>query len=211
MVAAMVHGLILSLGLIIPIGPQNIFILNQGAAHRGMRGALPAVFAAAISDTLLILLAVFSVSVLVLAVPALELAMYAIGFCFLLYIGYSIWKSSFTVRSEGAPPLAAHKQIMFAISVSLINPHAVIDTVGVIGTNSLHYRFFYEKAAFAVACIGVSWISFIGLAWIGGWVRSVDEKGHLMKMINRGSAIMIWGVALFIGYQLIKRIIEVSL
>ncbi|WP_054703867.1 LysE family transporter [Bacillus sp. JCM 19041] len=209
MVAAMVHGLILSLGLIIPIGPQNIFILNQGAAHRGMRGALPAVLAAAISDTLLILLAVFSVSVLVLAIPALELGMYAIGFCFLMFIGYSIWKNSFSVQSGGAPPLSARKQMMFATSVSLINPHAVIDTVGVIGTNSLHYHFFYEKVAFAVVCIGVSWVAFIGLAWVGGWVRSVDGKGHLMKMINRCSAIVIWGVALFIGYQLIKRISEV--
>ncbi len=31
------------------------------------------------------------------------------------------------------------KQILFAASVSLLNPHAILDTIGVIGTNSIQY------------------------------------------------------------------------
>lgn len=31
---ALVHGIILAFGLIIPLGVQNIFIFNQGATHK---------------------------------------------------------------------------------------------------------------------------------------------------------------------------------
>ncbi len=50
--------------------------------------------------------------------------------------------------------LSMRGQIGYALSVSLLNPHAIIDTVGVIGTNSLHYGS-GERWAFAAATAGV--------------------------------------------------------
>ena len=35
--------------------------------------------------------------------------------------------------------MSARKQIGFAMSVSLLNPHAIMDTIGVIGTNAAIY------------------------------------------------------------------------
>ncbi|NCX93349.1 MAG: lysine transporter, partial [Gammaproteobacteria bacterium] len=34
MISAFLYGLVLAFGLILPLGPQNMFILNQGARAR---------------------------------------------------------------------------------------------------------------------------------------------------------------------------------
>ncbi|CEA01647.1 Arginine exporter protein ArgO [Jeotgalicoccus saudimassiliensis] len=91
MLTAFLHGFILSAGLILPPGAQNVFLINQGANHKNFIHALPAVIAAGLSDTLLIVLSVAGVSLIILSVPALQLGMYIIGFIFLTYMSISLW------------------------------------------------------------------------------------------------------------------------
>ena len=62
------------------------------------------------------------------------------------------------------------KQISFALSVSLLNPHAIMDTIGVIGTSASAYDG-SEKIAFTVATISVSWLWFIFLAILWSYCR----------------------------------------
>ena len=69
-----------------------------------------------------------------------------------------------------------------------MNPHAVLDTVGVIGTNSLRYSAAFDLIGFTVACIAVSWVSFIGLAMIGKTIRTIDKEGKIVVLINKISA-----------------------
>lgn len=203
MISAILHGIILSTGLILPLGPQNIFIFNQGAMHQTIRKSFPAVITAAICDTILILLAVLGVSLVVMTVPQLQLILYIVGFIFLIYIGFSIWKDDPNNIQEKKAPMTAKKQIIFALSVSILNPHAIMDTVGVIGTSSLRYENTVEVLAFAIACIFVSWIAFFVLAFMGRYVKSIDKDGKVVRLINKISALMIWGISLLIGYQVL--------
>ncbi|MHC0038229.1 LysE/ArgO family amino acid transporter [Pseudoneobacillus sp. C159] len=203
MLGALLHGLVLAFGLILPLGAQNVFVFNQGASQSRFIRVLPVVVTASLCDTMLILLAVVGVSVIVFTIPLLQTLLFSIGFCFLLYMGWSIWKSTAVGannRNEAMPP---KKQMMFALSVSLLNPHAILDTIGVIGTSSLSYTG-SEKVAFTAACIGISWLWFFGLAVTGRSVGQFDSSGKVISLINKISAILIWGVALFIGIQLIK-------
>ncbi|MFJ8247060.1 LysE/ArgO family amino acid transporter [Peribacillus asahii] len=93
MLSALLHGIILAFGLILPLGAQNIFIFNQGASQPRLRGAIPVIITASLCDTFLILLAVLGVSIIVLTVPALQIGIFSIGIVFLLYMGWSIWNS----------------------------------------------------------------------------------------------------------------------
>ena len=90
---------------------------------------------------------------------------------------------------------------MFAMSVSLLNPHAILDTIGVIGTSSLNY-IGSEKVSFTAACIIVSWLWFVGLAIVGKVVGKFDSEGKFLKAINKVSAIIIWAVAVYLSIQL---------
>lgn len=85
--------------------------------------------------------------------------------------------------------------------VSLLNPHAIIDTVGVIGTSSLHYTA-GEKWLFTAAAIFVSWIWFFGLALSGRILGTLDPDGKWIIFINRVSALIIWGAAVYIAVSL---------
>ncbi|RZH87840.1 amino acid transporter, partial [Staphylococcus aureus] len=40
------HGILLALGLILPLGAQNVFVFNQGANQKKMINALPVVITA---------------------------------------------------------------------------------------------------------------------------------------------------------------------
>ncbi|KYZ77839.1 lysine transporter LysE [Anaerosporomusa subterranea] len=201
MLAALLHGIVLAFGLILPLGAQNVFVFNQGASQPRFSDAIPVIITASLCDTLLILLAVLGVSVIVLTVPVLQTAIFSIGIVFLVYMGYSIWKSDTANFNQNDAAMPIKKQIVFAMSVSLFNPHAILDTIGVIGTSSLNYAG-SEKVAFTAACIFVSWLWFLSLAVVGKIVGNFDSEGKILKRINKVSAIIIWTVAVYIAIQL---------
>ncbi|OXB98030.1 MULTISPECIES: LysE/ArgO family amino acid transporter [Bacillus] len=199
---AIIHGIILAFGLIIPLGVQNVFVFNQGASQPNILRAAPVVLTASICDTLLILIAVQGVSLVLLTFSWLTNSLYIIGFFFLLYMGFVIWRSnpSNDVKQEKSMPLK--KQILFAASVSLLNPHAILDTIGVIGTNSIQY-IGSEKWAFTLTTIIVSWIWFISLALAGKFLKRIDSTGKTILLLNKFSGLIIWGVALYMLKQVI--------
>ncbi|MBS4174595.1 LysE/ArgO family amino acid transporter [Bacillus sp. FJAT-49736] len=205
MIEAIIHGILLAFGLILPLGVQNVFVFNQGASQPTLLRAVPVIVTAAICDTLLISAAVLGISVIVLTFGWLKLFIFGIGFLFLLYMGWVIWKSEVTSGQNKIERFSAKRQIAYAASVSLLNPHAILDTIGVIGTNSLNYHGL-DKWAFSVATIFVSWIWFTGLAIAGRLLRKMDETGKTLTILNRISALIIWGVAIYMGIQLIKDV-----
>lgn len=195
MLHASLSGFLLALGLILPLGVQNTFVFLQGATQpRWVRG-LPVVLTAALCDTLLITLAVSGVSLLVLQLPWLLTVLRWGGVLFLLYMGVATWRSAGGASLDGAAaewPLK--RQILFSLSVSLLNPHAILDTIGVIGTTALNFAG-AERLAYAGACILVSWLWFLGLMTAGHLVRRAPSAGRIQVWLGRVSAIVIWVVA----------------
>ncbi|TCS95457.1 LysE/ArgO family amino acid transporter [Hazenella coriacea] len=202
MILAALHGVILAFGLILPLGAQNVFVFNQGATQPVWIRALPVVVTAAICDTLLIILAVLGVSLIVLQLQWLQMILFSVGMIFLVYMGWSVWTSDSKPVSGPNDQRSSKQQVAFAMSVSLLNPHAILDTIGVIGTSSLQYVGM-DKVVFALACITVSWCWFIGLALAGRWLGKIDSKGNLLSWINKISALIIWGVAIYLAWNLI--------
>ena len=131
-----------------------------------------------------------------MSLPTLQLVIYIFGLIFLFYIAWTLWNEK-TQNVKQDNSLSASKQISFALSVSLLNPHAVMDTIGVIGTSASAYVG-YEKFAFTLTCISVSWIWFIFLALAGKSVGSLDKNGKLLIFVNKLSSIIIVIVALII-------------
>ncbi|MDM5430951.1 LysE/ArgO family amino acid transporter [Bacillus mycoides] len=197
---AIVHGIILAFGLILPLGVQNVFVFSQGATQPKLIRALPAAVTAALCDTFLILLAVFGLSTIVLQFEWLRLSLMIAGILFLLYMGYVIWRSEPTTN-ETNKALPIRQQIIFALSVSLLNPHALLDIVGVIGTSALKYVG-TEQVIFTITCITVSWIWFFGLTLAGTVMKKIDGTGGLMNIFNKCSALFIWGTAIYLFIRL---------
>ena len=199
LLTAFLHGIMLAFGLILPLGVQNVFVFTQGAIQGRMRHWLPVVLTAAICDTLLIGLAVGGVSVLVLSLTWFKTALIMVGVLFLTYMGWLTWKSSsnFSDNEEAYAGWSVKRQVVFALSVSILNPNAILDTIGVIGTSSLSYQG-EAKLAFMVACISVSWLWFFSLAYGGQRLRKLDNADKIMKLLNKVSAVIMWVCAIYL-------------
>jgi L-lysine exporter family protein LysE/ArgO len=147
---------------------------------------------------------VLGVSAVVLTVPGVKIVLGVIGVCFLLFIGRVTWRSE--VHADDATKLAhdwpVRRQIVFALSVSLLNPHAILDTIGVIGTSSLAYAS-GERIAFTAACLLNSWVWFFALA-VAGKLIARTRVGPVRKWLNRVSAVIIWISALYLVYNLAR-------
>ncbi|HYK72789.1 MAG TPA: LysE/ArgO family amino acid transporter [Pseudoneobacillus sp.] len=202
MINAMIHGFILALGLILPLGVQNVFVFNQGATQPNLMRALPVVVTAAICDTLLISVAVLGISLIILSLSWLKTMIIVIGVGFLLFMGYSTWKTKPMKNGSDFEVFPPKKQILFAASVSLLNPHAILDTLGVIGTSSITYTGI-EKWAFTLSCILVSWIWFLGLSLLGKMIGNIDQTGKFIIVLNKISAVIMWGTAFFLVVSLL--------
>ena len=200
MIAALIHGFILAIGLIVPLGVQNFFIFNQGAEQPTWRGALPSVLTASICDTILIVLAISGVSLVIFEYTSARTFIYFFGLIFLIYMGWSSWRHTPDPSESKRTALSAKKQIAFAASVSILNPHAIIDSVAVIGTQSMSYTA-DAKYAFALSCISVSWVWFFWLSWMG---HRIQKKGGIswMRSLHKVSALIFWAIALSMGRQL---------
>jgi L-lysine exporter family protein LysE/ArgO len=192
------HGFCLALGLILPLGVQNMFIFQQGITQVGFVAVLPAIAAAAICDTVLIVLAVSGLSAAIAAFSALKGFILLGGGICLLYMGYANWKGGNGLTEGKKESLSAKQQIIFAVSVSLFNPSAFIDIMGVIGVNSLQYESL-DKLVFTLATILVSWIWFLGLGLLGHYFGELPNIENKLPIMNKLSSLFIWGAAAYLA------------
>lgn len=202
MVIAFVHGFLLSLALILPIGMQNGFILTQGALHGRWSNSLPSVLTASICDTFLIALAVLGVSTIALHITWLRYTFGAIGMIFLAYMGWFTWRKKTGQENDKVASTAwtAKRQIGFTSSVSLLNPHALIDTLAVIGGSTVAYTAWTDRIAFGVASAAVSWLWFLGLSIAGHMVGKAALRRSSLRVLNRVSAVMMWLSSIYLAF-----------
>lgn len=198
-----IHGVLLAFGLILPLGVQNVFVFTQGVTQPTLFRALPTVITAAICDTVLIVLAILGLSLIVLQFEWLRIILLVAGILFLLYMGKVIWSSK-AMKMEGKEALPFKKQIVFALSVSLLNPHALLDTIGVIGTSAVKYSG-QPLLFFTMACVIISWIWFFGLAVLGSTLKKINISSQLFILFNKCSAIFIWGTAIYLIIGLFSK------
>ncbi|EFM12867.1 Lysine exporter protein (LYSE/YGGA) [Paenibacillus curdlanolyticus YK9] len=204
MTLALLAGFTLALGLILPLGVQNLYVLSNGMLQPSVSKGLPTAITASLCDTFLILLSVAGVNATFNAIPQLKTIMSIIGIVFLGYMGIKTWRQSSTASASSTSDFSVKKQIGFTISISLLNPHAIMDTLLVIGTASLHYEG-GAKWMFLIACIAVSWSWFIGLLFIGRMLARLGGTARWARYANKGSAFLLWGSALYIAQNLLNN------
>ena len=202
MITAIMHGSFLTLGLILPLGVQNVFIFNQGSSQRLFWHALPSILTAASCDTLMIVASIMGLSVLLMQHEMLKIGMMVVGSFFLLYMGFVLWNQTARSKHQKAIPLSWQKQILFAASVSLLNPHAILDIIMVIGTNALPYAS-STKIAYTMSCITVTWIWFFALGLSARMVSRYDQKGMVTFYINKCAALIVWVISAHFFYDLV--------
>lgn len=161
-------GFTLGLGLIISLGPQNVFLIRQGLKKE--RPYLVALVCC-LCDVLLILLSTLSISKLILLYPTAKMIMITLAVLFLIgYGAKSIYAGVKQIRSGDSFTLNTVTStrslttiLLTTLSLSLLNPQAIIDTMIMIGSVVNQYPE-ADQVLFITGVIGASFLWFTGVA-----------------------------------------------
>lgn len=192
------NGLLLGLSLIMALGPQNVFLIKQGA--RKNHAALSAAICF-FCDILLVCGSVAGLHQLLLAHPYLQIWMIWLGSAFLLYYAVKNLRSAFSKNKQTTQETPqAHTRlqiILFALGFSLLNPHAIIDTLVIVGSGSSQYP--DHKLAFLAGVISASLIWFSSLTITTRYFSNILTKTTVWQRIELLSGLLM----AYIGIKLV--------
>lgn len=194
-------GMVLSISLIMAIGPQNAHVLRMGLQRQHL---WLTVAVCAVADIALISLGVLGLAQLGGLSDKLMGALVGAGVLFLSVYGWQAFQRFLhprTVAIEGdssvvAEPVSRRQAVFSALAFSWLNPHAWLDTAVLIGTASLAYGQGSTVFGLGAAAGSVVWFLALGVAafWLGRRLNSL----HVWRALDGLVALMMWGTALWL-------------
>jgi L-lysine exporter family protein LysE/ArgO len=211
-------GMVLSISLIMAIGPQNAHVLRMGLQRQHL---WLTVAVCALADVVLISLGVFGLAQLGGLSDKLLGALIGAGVLFLGVYGWQAFQRflkpqalalpltpdhSATAATPTAPtvaaaPLTQRQAILSALAFSWLNPHAWLDTAVLIGTASLAYGQGSTSFGLGAATGSLVWFVVLGTAafWLGRRLNSL----RVWRALDGAVALMMWGTAAWLLTSLV--------
>lgn len=162
------EGFFLGASLIMAIGAQNLFVIRQSITGKYV---LTVVLVSSLCDFLMIAFGTLGLGSFIASYGLLQKVMVVLGILFLLYFAaksaFNIWHGRSVERLQrGSKEKLSQKQVILAgLGFSLLNPHAVLDTVVVMGSVSGGFEEFNDRLQFALGAGLASIIWFFFLAY----------------------------------------------
>jgi len=186
---AWISGLSLGASLVVAVGAQNTFVLQQGLRREHV-GAVVAVCLGL--DAVLMSLGVNGVAAAFGAHPALLKAMGWAGAAFLLWYAWqaarrAVSGQALAAQAGGtAKPLRA--VLLQALACTLLNPHVYLDTlllVGAVGAQQPPAL----RPAFIAGCVSSSALWFVGLGFSARLLAPVFARPVAWRWLDGGVAV----------------------
>nr|WP_154324563.1 arginine exporter ArgO [Pantoea sp. 201603H] len=195
------QGIMLGAALIMPLGPQNAFVMNQGIKRQYhlMTASL-----CTLSDVMLICAGIFGGSALLhQSLLLLNIITWG-GVAFLLWYGWSALRAAVSgdIAIAGETILIPGRwRIIFTmLAVTWLNPHVYLDTFVVLG--SLGGQLPAEaRRWFALGTISASALWFFGLALLASWLSPRLRRHNAQRIINMLVGLVMWGIAVRLALQ----------
>ena len=187
-------GFFLGLSLIIAIGAQNAFVLQQGLKRSHV---LTVSLACAVSDAVLIISGVWlfqKIEGLGLNVDgaAVRLA----GACILMAYGvYSarqaVWPGHHH-SSVGQKAMSRRAALLACLALSLLNPHVYLETVVLLGAVSAQHQ---SPASFGLGAVLASFVFFFALGYGARFLSHIFESPTAWRFLDALVAILMFALA----------------
>lgn len=209
-------GMVLSISLIMAIGPQNAHVLRMGLQRQHI---WLTVAICAVADVALIGLGVLGLAQLGGLSDKLHGALVGAGMLFLAVYGWQAFQrflrprlvsldmphehADQTQANTGTQPLAITRRqaVLSALAFSWLNPHAWLDTAVLIGTASLAYG--QGSTAFGLGAAAGSMLWFLLLGATAFWLGRRLHALNIWRALDGAVALMMWGTALWLGWSLV--------
>lgn len=186
----------LGAALILPLGPQNAFVMNQGIRRQYH---IMTALLCTLSDVALICAGVFGGSALLMQSPWLLALVTWGGVLFLLWYGFGALKTAFSrdIDLENAEALRQGRGqiIVTMLAVTWLNPHVYLDTFVVLGSLGGQLAEM-PKRWFALGTISASFLWFFSLALLAAWLAPRLRTATAQRVINTLVGLVMWFIAL---------------
>ncbi|MCH8081049.1 MAG: amino acid transporter [Proteobacteria bacterium] len=208
--AALYAGFLISLGLILAIGPQNAYVIRKGLKKRHVFLVTTLCF---LSDALLIALGAAGVGALLQDGGILSLVITGAGVLFLFWYGAKSFKDAFhptTMTKEDIKEAGKQAQgkgwgivVLTVLAFTYLNPHVYIDTLVILGGLSAQYEMPARLYFVAGAIIG-SAVWFYGIGYGAGFFSKTFENPKAWRILDIFVGIIMWGAAGYLAFEQFK-------
>jgi len=179
----LVLGFFTGLSLILAIGAQNIYVIEQGLKKQYI---FLVCLICSISDLILIFLGIFLFHYFYQFFNSIiELIFNILLVIFLIYFIYTKIKSfdievSFNINIEGR---SKFKIILKTLAFTYLNPHVYSDTVFFLGNFSKNYQL-DQKIYFGIGASIASFLFFFTLGYLSNYLSKYVKNKNIWKTIN---------------------------
>ena len=179
----LILGFFTGLSLILAIGAQNIFVIEQGLKKQHI---FLVCFVCSVSDFILIFLGIFLFHYFIQYFnPTIELIFNILLIIFLIHFIYSKIKSfNFKVNfNNEVPDISKFNIFLKTIGFTYLNPHVYSDTVFFLGNFSKNF-ILNQKILFGVGASAASFVFFFVIGYLSKYLSQYAQSEQVWKIIN---------------------------
>lgn len=195
MLAAIVSGFLMGGTLIIAIGAQNSFLIEQ-SLKRQWTGLFVMLFI--VSDGISISLGAMGFGLLIQEVPLLVSVTKWAGVVFLLWFALNKLKASMAddalVLEMSKKEISFKRAFLIAMAVTWLNPHFYLDTLLLMGNLASQWQ--ADKWWFVCGAITASVVWFVGLSTLTTKFAHYMQRPTFWRWFNRLNAAVLGAVSI---------------
>ena len=176
-----IQGLIIGGTLIIAIGPQNLFVIQQGLKKSYV---FTVTLFCSLSDSLLIVIGIYLSNYIVQINPSIIGIIKVLGGIWLIFYGLNkviklnqikdINKKLNIINEYG-------KVLITLFLITYANPHVYLDTIILLGSLSTNFN---DQFSFGVGAISASFLFFFSLGYMSKFLSKYLNTEKIWKIIN---------------------------
>ena len=192
--SAAVEGFALSIGLILALGPQNVFVMRQGLIRSHVFAVC---LACSIFDAVLITAGVRGMGSFLSGIEGAEKWIAIGASSFLLGYGLLRIKSAMSpvgMSTDGEGESNLKATIGAAAAFTFLNPHVYVDTLLLIGGTSSRYLG-DERIAFGIGAATASFVFFFSLGCGARSLSDVLNRPKVWRYIDLSIACIMFVIA----------------
>ena len=196
-------GFLTGLSLILAIGAQNIFVIEQGLKKQHV---FLVCLICSISDFILIFLGIFLFHYFTqYFTPTIELVLNILLVIFLIHFIYSKIRSFKTqVTIDQNSNFIEKKNVIFkTLGFTFLNPHVYSDTVFFLGNFSKSFLIL-EKYFFGIGAATASFLFFFSIGYLSQYFSSYLNNKNIWKYINIFIILFMFLITLYISRDILK-------
>jgi L-lysine exporter family protein LysE/ArgO len=199
----LIFGFFTGLSLILAIGAQNLFVIEQGLKKQYI---FIVCLVCSISDLILIFLGIFLFEYFNdFFTKQIELIFNILLFIFLIYFIFTKIRSNYSnINFEIKSETYKLKSIFLkTLAFTYLNPHVYSDTVFFLGNLSKNFEL-ADKYSFGIGASISSFIFFFILGYMSKFMSNYLKSFRIWKTINYFIILFMSGIALFVLREIIN-------